>query len=352
MKTKLYIVIIAICCHANVVSYAQQKTLQEHMTSKPEEAKPVVAKLSKLKVKGKDIVDEAGNVVVLKGLDTSDPDKLQKDGHWNTDYFAEMKRWGANVARFPIHPRAWRERGKEAYLKLLDEGIKLAEENGLYVILDWHSIGNLKSEMFFLDMYDTSKKETFAFWRTMAEKYGNNPTVAVFELFNEPTTFNEKLGTCTWEEWRAINEELITMIRANGSKNIPLVSGFNWGYDLTPVAFSPIRAEGIAYASHPYPQKRPKPWEDIWTKDWGFVADRYPLILTEIGFCGADDPGAHIPVISDESYGDAITKYCADIGISYTLWVFDPQWAPRMFEDWTYKPSRQGRYWKTALSKK
>jgi len=44
----------------------------------------------------------------------------------------------------------------------------------------------------------------------------------------------------------------------------------------------------------------------------GFAAEKYPLILTEIGFSGANDVGAHIPVIRDESYGDAITKYTAE----------------------------------------
>ncbi len=44
-----------------------------------------------------------------------------------------------------------------------------------------------------------------------------------------------------------------------------------------------------------------------------------PVTLTEIGFCGADERGAHVPVISDETYGDAITKYCAEKGISYTV---------------------------------
>lgn len=305
-----------------------------------------------IKVQGNKFVDETGKTWVFKGLNTSDPDKLEKEGHWNADYFKEIKAWGANIVRFPIHPRAWRARGEASYFKLLDAGIQMAKAEGLYVIFDWHSIGNLRSEVFFMDMYDTSKKETFAFWRKMAERYGNNSTVAFFELYNEPTTNAEKFGTCSWSQWKEIMEETITIIRANGGKNIPLVAGFNWAYDLTPVANDPINAPGIAYVSHPYPQKRQKPWEGQWEKDWGFVADKYPVILTEIGFCGADDAGAHIPVISDESYGDAITSYCAKKGISYTLWVFDPQWAPAMFSDWNYTPTRQGRYWKAYLTGK
>jgi hypothetical protein len=221
----------------------------------------------------------------------------------------------------------------------------------MYVIIDWHSIGNLKSELFQAENYETTKKETFEFWRAMAIRYKDYPTVAFFELYNEPTVYNGQLGTCTWAEWKALNEEMITIIRAHGCKAIPLVAGFNWAYDLTPVKDNPINATGVAYVSHPYPQKREKPWEDKWTADWGFVADKYPVILTEIGFCGADDIGAHIPVISDESYGDAMMAYCKKTGISYVAWVFDMNWAPRMFSDWNYTPSRQGKYWKAAMNR-
>ncbi|RYZ45487.1 MAG: glycoside hydrolase family 5 protein, partial [Chitinophagaceae bacterium] len=181
--------------------------------------------------------------------------------------------------------------------------------------------------------------------------YKGNTTVAFFELFNEPTVMNGQLGLCTWQDWKAMNEEMITIIRAHGCKAIPLVAGFNWAYDLTPVATEPINAEGIGYVSHPYPQKRPKPWEPKWTADWGFVAKKYPVMLTEIGFCGPDDRGAHIPVISDESYGEAITKYCNDNGISYSVWVFDPQWSPMLISDWNFTPTRQGRFFKQALLK-
>ena len=260
-----------------------------------------------------------------------------------------MKRWGATLVRFPVHPTAWRSRGKDQYLQLLDKGVAWAEELGLYVVIDWHSIGNLKNEMYQSPMYETTHKESFEFWRTMSEHYKDNSTVAFFELFNEPTVMAGKLGTCSWAEWKALMEETITIIRANGAKAVPLVAGFNWAYDLKEVAKNPINAEGIGYVSHPYPMKREKPWADKWTDDWGYVAKKYPVMLTEVGFCGADDKGAHVPVISDESYGDAITSYCDTNGISYVVWVFDPQWAPMLFSDWNFTPTRQGRYFKKAM---
>ncbi|QMU30925.1 glycoside hydrolase family 5 protein [Adhaeribacter radiodurans] len=304
-----------------------------------------------ISVQGNKFVTAGGKPIVFRGLDTSDPDKLQRDSHWNKEYFEVMKSWGANVVRFPVHPNAWRKQGSENYIKLLDQGVQWATELGLYVIIDWHSIGNLRSELYQNPMYETTKKETLEFWRTMAKHYKGNTTVAMFELFNEPTVMGGQAGTCTWPQWKEIMEEIIVVIRANGSQAVPLVAGFNWAYDLTPVNQDPINAQGIAYVSHPYPMKREKPWEPQWALDWGNVAKKYPVILTEIGFCGPDDKGAHVPVISDESYGDAITKYADANGISYTIWVFDPQWAPMLISDWKFTPTRQGRYFKAALQK-
>ena len=187
--------------------------------------------LSRISVKGNKFVTADGNPIVFRGLNTSDPNKLTKDGHWNKEYFQEMKNWGATIARFPVHPAAWRELGKENYIKLLDQGIGWAKEVGMYVIIDWHSIGNLRTEMYQADMYETTKKETFEFWRSMAKQYKDNTTVAFFELYNEPTTYNGQLGQCSWAEWRGLVEEMIGIIRAHGATTVPLVAGFNWAYD-------------------------------------------------------------------------------------------------------------------------
>ena len=307
------------------------------------------AQLPKIKVDGNKFVKEDGSTIVFRGVNASDPAKLHRERHWNRAYFEEIKDWGANIVRFPVHPEQWRLHGETEYLQFLDQGVKWATEVGIHVIIDWHSIGNLRSGLYQNEMYDTDLKETYRFWRTIARQYKGNNTVAFLELYNEPTLYNGELGNCSWSQWKEIMEELITIVRANGSEAVPLIAGFNWAYDLTEVKENPINAEGIAYVSHPYPQKREKPWAEKWTKDWGFVAEKYPMILTEIGFCGPDDRGAHIPVISDESYGDELVKYCDDRDISYVVWVFDPKWSPMMFSDWDFTPTRQGKYFKKVL---
>jgi endoglucanase len=302
-----------------------------------------------IKVTGNSFTDSNGNKIIFKGVNISDPDKLVKNGHWDQKLFRVIKSWGANVVRIPIHPVAWRERGKTEYLKLLDQAVDWASELELYLIIDWHTIGNLRTEMYQHVIYQTSKTETYNFWRTIAFRYQNIPTVAFYEIFNEPTRFNGQLGEITWDEWKTINEEIIRIIFAHDKNVVPLVAGFNWAYDLTPVKENPIEIQGIGYVSHPYPQKTTPPFEKNWEHDFGFVADTYPVIATEIGFMAQTDPGAHIPVIADKKYGAMIISYFIKKGISWTAWCFDPDWPPQLISDWEYTPTEQGAFFRMVM---
>ncbi len=302
-----------------------------------------------ISISGNSFVNEAGETVIFKGVNIRDPHNLAEEGHWTRAHFQEAQNWGANVIRLPIHPAAWRERGEDAYLELLDQAVSWANELGLYLILDWHSIGNLKQEKYQNEMYITTLAETDAFWNTVSARYANEPAVLMYELFNEPTVSGEQFGDCSWAEWKAINESLIKTIRTNHPKSIIGVAGFNWAYDLTPIKNDPVDAEGIAYISHPYPMKREAPWEPQWQADWGYVAETYPVILTEIGFALPEEKGVHIPVFGDEVYGNALDAFTKERGISWVVWCFDPDWSPYMYTDWDYTPTRQGAFYKKVM---
>lgn len=170
-------------------------------------AQQPVGRMSQVMVNGNRFITTDGKTIVFRGLNASDPDKLDRNGHWNKEYFEQIKSWGANIVRFPVHPTTWRARGKDSYLKLLDEGVQWSAELGLYVIIDWHSIGNLRSEMYQNLMYETTKKETLEFWRTMSQHFKDNAAIACFELFNEPTVQRGQLGVISWQQWKEMNEE-------------------------------------------------------------------------------------------------------------------------------------------------
>lgn len=298
-----------------------------------------------VKVKGNKFVNPEGGTVLFRGLSISDPDKLDRQGHWNKTHFEKVKEMGALIVRIPVHPIAWRERTPEKYLELLDQAIEWCTDLGMYVMIDWHSIGNLGMELFQNPMYNTSKQETYQFWRTIAQHFNGNNTVAFYEIFNEPTTFSGQLGTISWAEWKKINENIISLIRSYDTETIPLVAGFDWAYDLTPIINEPINAEGIGYVSHPYANKRSQPWEPKWEENFGFAANKYPVVVTEFGF------GLRTgDVINAEHYGNRIINYLEGRGISWVCWVYDPEWGPSMLKSWdTYELTGSGEFFKKAL---
>jgi aryl-phospho-beta-D-glucosidase BglC (GH1 family) len=295
-------------------------------------------KLPNIEVRGNQFYDEKGNKILFRGVSISDPDKIEHQGAWNKTLFVKLKEFGVKLVRIPVHPIAWRERTTEGYLKLLDQAVEWATEQGIYIIIDWHSIGNLKTGLFQDPMYNTTMAETFDFWRTIARHYADNNTVAFYELFNEPTLYRFQLGPCSWEEWKKVNEDLITLIRAYDKQTIPMVAGFDWAYDLTPLQYAPINATGICYVTHPYPHKRNPPYEPKWNENFGFAAADYPIVATEIGFT-LDNSEAN------DEYGKAIVNYLEANGISWIAWVVDPEWHPNMIESWaTFKPTHCGQF--------
>jgi endoglucanase len=225
---------------------------------------PNAKKLPLITVRGNRFVNTLGDTILFRGVAIADPDKVEQEGKWNKTLFVKVKEFGATLVRLPIHPVPWRMRTPFKYLQLLDQAVDWCTELGMYVIIDWHVIGNLGMELFQNPEYMTTKQETYEFWRTIALHFKGNNTVAFYELFNEPTLFNGQLGSMSWSEWKKINENMIHLIRAYDTERIPLVAGLDWAYDLTPLHIEPIEAEGIGYVTHPYPFKRTKPFAPNW----------------------------------------------------------------------------------------
>ncbi len=262
------------------------------------------------------------------------------------------------LVRIPVHPVAWRERTPSEYITLLDQAVGWCTELEMYVMLDWHTIGNLETAVYQDPMYETTKQETYNFWRTMARHYAGHNTVAFYELFNEPTTYRNQLGPVSWDAWKKSVEEQITIIRAYNPQAIPLVAGFDWAYDLTPLRLSPIAAEGIGYTTHPYANKRSQPWEPKWEEDFGFAAAKYPIIATEFGGFARPPSTEGQPAAAESTgrgnrnsavYGPAIIKYLEGKGISWAVWCFDPEWGPTLIRNWDYELTPSGEFAKAAM---
>lgn len=298
-----------------------------------------------VKVEGNKFIYSDGTKAHFRGLSIADPDKIDIQGEWKKDLFVKVKELGANLVRLPIHPVAWRHRTPNKYLELLNQAVQWCTELKMYIIIDWHSIGNLKTGLFQDPMYITSYTETLHFWQTIAKHFSEHNTIAFYELFNEPTTYREELGSIAWEEWRKMNEDMIRVIRAFDKETIPLVAGFDWAYDLTPLTFDPVNAEGIGYVSHPYGHKRTPPFEPKWEENFGFASGQFPIFATEFGYTLGD-----ISTKANFEYGRAIIKYLEEKGISWAWWVYDPHWWPQMIKSWKgHELTDNGKFFKDAV---
>ena len=200
-------------------------------------------------------------------------------------------------------------------------------------------------EMYQTDMYETSQRETLYFWKSVSKYFAGHPTVAFYEVFNEPTVFNGTLGKCSWAEWKAIVEDIIDVIYAHDKKVIPLVAGFNWAYNLKEVNYNPIEREGVAYVTHPYPGKCEPPREGHWEEHFGYLAERFPIVATELGYLFE---GEH-HLIEDGTYREAIIKYFDQKGISWCAWVFDPDWVPQLIKNYDYEPTHSGAFFRDVM---
>jgi hypothetical protein len=343
-STALAFLILAIGCIIQVRAQEERHWWESGPWVWPQ-PNPQAELMPLISVRGNSFVNPDGDTILLRGLSISDPDKIEIQGHWNREHFEQVKSTGAGIVRIPVHPVAWRKRTPDKYLELLDQAVEWCTELELYVMIDWHSIGNLGMELFQNPMYNTSKQETYRFWRTIANHFKGHNTVAFYEIFNEPTIYRGQLGSMTWAEWKQINEYIIKLIRSFDQETIPLVAGFDWAYDLTPLHTNPLDAEGIGYVSHPYEHKRRPPWEPKWEEAFGFAKAQYPVVVTEFGFGLRRGQ-----TLDTDHYAYHIIDYLEGKGISWVCWVFDPEWGPRMLQSWdTYELTESGAFFKEAM---
>src|SRR5215213_11631726 len=141
------VVAIVVLCgsaflHAQPVPTSQPRWFERPQEPRRPTTNPEAGKLLLIRVQGNHFVDPDGKTVLFRGVSIADPDVLEHQGHWNKQLFQQVKDLGANIVRLPVHPAAWRERTPAKYLALLDQAVQWSTDLGIYVIIDWHSIGN------------------------------------------------------------------------------------------------------------------------------------------------------------------------------------------------------------------
>ncbi len=324
------------------------------ISQKPVFFKPSAgATLSKLHVLGNRIVNEKGEEVRLRGVNTTDPLWLEKldfkrngvpDNRFKeiaTD-FTRMKELGANVVRLPLYPGYYFLVGGEKYLTIyVDRMIDLAEENGLYAIISYHAIGrpggwyssdsDTVLPAYPAKLYYTDSDMAVAFWDSVSTRYGKKKHV-LFEIYNEPM---DETTNYTWAQWRPTGQLLINTIRQH-SDNIILGSGPKYSNDLSDVPKNPYSDSNLVYVAHVYPGNVPKGEDQVaaWERSFGFLASTYPVIVSEWGFHNGGDETTNGTL---DGYARPLLDYLDQKNIHWVAYVYLPPDAePAMLEpDWT-----------------
>jgi endoglucanase len=182
----------------------------------PAPARPPTAAV--VRVAGDRIVAPDGQPLELRGMSFGNrvwlDDRLPNEHHDERDY-ARLAALGMNAARFYLNyrtlesdaaPGQWLADGWQ----WLDDNIAWAKQNGVYLVLNLHvPPGGFQSLGKGTALWtDPKMQERFiAIWRAIATRYEKEPTIAGYDLLNEPVV------TKSIDEWKTLAERTIRAIR-------------------------------------------------------------------------------------------------------------------------------------------
>ncbi len=247
------------------------------------------------------LVGEDGNVAKLQGVSTHGlswfPEYVNAD---SVKYCKEQL--NANTFRLALYTAEYAgycEGGDQAALKqVVNDGVKYATDNNMYVIIDWHVLNDNNPNKY--------KDQAIAFFKEMSAKYKDYDNV-IYEICNEPC------GGTSWTEIKNYALQVIPVIRENDKDAIIIVGTPNWSQDVDIVANDRITGyDNIMYAFHFYAATHR---EDMRNKVTTARNSKLPIFVSEFGICSADGNGW-----IDENEANTWISFLNDNNISYVMW--------------------------------
>jgi endoglucanase len=352
---------------AILVAEAKARAEEAARANIPPEAPNRAKWPQELHVAGNQVLTADGKPIRLQGVNVVSLEFLVRGDHLLLSCRTAVDDWKANIIRLPVKEDYWFGRraeqkdGGEAYRKLVDDAVTMVANRGAYVLLDLHR-------------FRAPRAEHVEFWRDAATKYKNHPAM-IFDLFNEP-------HGVSWEVWRdggfvaektkAADEDafltadekkknaqgfdspgmqkLVDAVRETGAKNIVLVGGLDWAYDLSGIAkgydIDERGGNGLICSTHIYT------WKSNWKEKVLCVAEKYPILVGEVG-CDIKK----MDFIPDSGFEDPYTwapdmlGFMREYGLHYTAFSFHPSASPVMITGWDYTPTPfWGAFVKRALA--
>ncbi|MBO3802012.1 MAG: glycoside hydrolase family 5 protein [Thermoproteota archaeon] len=298
-----------------------------------------------LKTNGKYIVDESGNIIILRGTNYMGME-FGWFGHSEED-FKRIRDWGFTVVRLPI---AWSyiepKEGyyNDSYLKIVDKVISWCKKYNLYVILDMHQwnwapkFGGNGLPNWAVEKYSTQdeakvgffnnetlQNEFFKLWTYVAERYKNESTIFAYDILNEPNVnYNLMNRDVFIKKLQLFYQGAINAIRKVDNKHVLFVEP-PWGNEVEAFENISFNDSNLVLSTHLYT-------EGTWDGKTGYDGDskkleadflrgynlslkwNVPLFVGEFGV-GSSASKAHEWV---RDYVNIFDKYM----VSFTWWTY------------------------------
>lgn len=235
-----------------------------------------------LRAKNKQIIDQSGKAVNLRGLNLGGwlmmegyilggrnipehifKNKLAKkfgqsfvttftkgfrDAFITPKDIENIKKLGFNCVRLPFNYRLIEEPGGIAYLKRL---IQIFAKYKLFVILDMHAVPGAQNcdwhsdssgqALFWTD--NKHRQRYFSLWELLAETFKAEPWIAGYDIMNEPVTEEVKL-------LGRVYQQTIETIRSTGDAHLLFLEGNKWGRDVNFI--KELKGENLVLSVHFY----------------------------------------------------------------------------------------------------
>ena len=254
-----------------------------------------------LHVSGTKLVDANGTPVQLRGVSTLGL-------AWYSEFVNEAgfrtlrDDWGANAVRLAMYTQeegGYMTGGDKAGLEaLIEKGVGICRDLGMYVIVDWHILSDGNPEIH----ADAAED----FFRRMSAKFAAEPHV-LYEICNEPNG-----AGVTWPVVKGYAQRIIPVIRANAPKAVVLCGTPNWSQDVDLAAADPLDIENVMYSLHFYAATHKDGLRD---KAEAAMAAGAPIFIDEFSICDASGDGI-LDYDSAAAWRALIQKH----GLSYIAW--------------------------------
>lgn len=261
-----------------------------------------VGEHGRLRVEDGCLVDQEGEPYQMHGVSTHGL-------AWFPEYVSEetfrtfRNDWDADVMRLAMYSDengGYSNGGDQKKLKeLIDKGVEYASRQGMYVIIDWHVLGEGDPNI--------HREDAIAFFDEVSEKYADYGNV-IYEICNEPN------GSVSWKDVKKYAEEVIPVIRDNDPYGIILVGTPQWSQLIGDAAADPISDyDNIMYTLHFYAATHK---EDLRGNLEKALKDGLPVFVSECSICDASGNGG-IDEKSAQAWVDLMDRY----DVSFVAWA-------------------------------